>query len=120
MAEASRGQDDSWVGVGGRVGAVRQFDATPLVAGLRTMSIMSIFRKKPINLKSLEFLLPPSPPLAGRWELFDCQRCAHSFRLDRRVRSLPVVKNAVRLGLLRVCCPQCHCDDVRMTGLLVS
>jgi hypothetical protein len=83
------------------------------------MGVMLTFRRQ-MNIKSLEHLLPPSPPLAGRWDLYGCSRCGESFRVDRRVHRLPLVPALVRGGLLHVACPECGCDQVRFLGLLVS
>jgi hypothetical protein len=73
-----------------------------------------------MNLKTFERLLPPSPPLAGRWHVYRCTCCTERTTVDLRIFRLPLVQKLKKSGLARVHCSSCGGTDVVMDGLMVS
>lgn len=73
-----------------------------------------------MNLKSLERLLPPNPPLSGHWARYRCDACQAVTRLDLRVNRLPAVGLLRRAGLVRLACPVCGSASLTAVGIVVS
>ncbi len=73
-----------------------------------------------MNLCTFERVLPPSPPLAGRWKNYRCDDCHAVTRLELRVYRLPGVGRLVRQGWLEVHCRTCGRTALRFESLVVS
>jgi hypothetical protein len=73
-----------------------------------------------MDLCTFELLLPPSPPLGGRWECHRCNACGAETQLDLRVRHMPIAGVLARMGWARVRCYACGGTDLRFEGVFLS
>jgi len=78
-------------------------------------------KKLSLDLRALErVLLPPSPPLAGRWSVWRCDDCGGMTYLDQRLERQPVAKLLKRVGWAKLHCNFCSSTRVTWDRILVS
>jgi hypothetical protein len=73
-----------------------------------------------MDLRTLELLLPPSPPPAGRWEQHRCKACGAGAPLELRVRQMAIASVLTRMGWAMVKCHACGGTDLHFEGVILS
>jgi len=73
-----------------------------------------------MDIRILERLLPPSPPLAVRWMAYRCADCGTHSRLDLRVQRLPGARLLIRNGWATMTCHGCGGKRPAVEGLVFS